>query len=238
MNRLSSSRHGPAGSGDDMTDLSAASKKPEMLELAAPKRRRLARGESRDEVIRQGTALLTEHGFLATGIDEVLKRAGVPKGSFYHYFRSKQDFGEAVLDNYLQFLGKKLDRTVGDETLAPLERLQAFVEEAKRGLSKYDFRRGCLVGNLGQELGGIDDMFRSRLEAAFRSWEARFAGCLEEAIRVGQLAQDADAGRLARFFWIGWEGAILRSKLMRSAEPLDHFADMYFDVVLPRRRIV
>lgn len=219
-----------------MTDFALTSKKLDSLETVPPKRRRLARGESRDEVIRQGTALLTEHGFLATGIDEVLKRAGVPKGSFYHYFKSKQDFGEAVLDNYLQFLGKKLDQTVGDESLAPLERLHAFVEEAKRGLGKYDFRRGCLVGNLGQELGGIDDAFRTRLEAAFRSWEARVSDCLEDAICVGQLSEDADAGRLARFFWIGWEGAILRSKLMRSAEPLDHFADMYFDAVLPRRR--
>jgi len=211
---------------------------PLQAQDTSTKRRRLARGESREEVIRQGTAILTERGFVATGIDEVLKRSGVPKGSFYHYFKSKQEFGEAVLENYLRFLGKKLDRTLGDKTLAPLDRLHAFVEEAKRGLGKYDFRRGCMVGNLGQELGGIDDGFRARLEAAFRVWEGRFAECLRDAIQAGHLPQDADADRLARFFWIGWEGAILRSKLMRSAEPLDHFADMYFETVLSNRRHV
>ncbi|WP_082864599.1 acrylate utilization transcriptional regulator AcuR [Caballeronia temeraria] len=197
-----------------------------------PPKRRLKRGEARDEVIWQGTAILTERGFLATGIDEILKRAGVPKGSFYHYFKSKQDFGEAVLDNYLQLLGKKLDRTLGDPSLAPLARLQAFIDDAKRGLKKYEFRRGCLVGNLGQELGGVDEVFRARLEAAFRVWEGRFETCLHEAVRAGDLPVSADPRRLARFFWIGWEGAILRSKLMRSAEPLDHFAEMYFETVL------
>jgi TetR/AcrR family transcriptional regulator, transcriptional repressor for nem operon len=193
-------------------------------------KRRLKRGEARDEVIWQGTAILTERGFLATGIDEILKRAGVPKGSFYHYFKSKQEFGEAVLDNYLGLLSRKLDRTLGDHSLTPLARLQAFVEDAKRGLGKYEFRRGCLVGNFGQELGGIDEGFRTRLEAAFRGWEARFEACLHEAVTAGELPKDADPDRLARFFWIGWEGAILRSKLMRSSEPLDGFAQMYFEM--------
>jgi TetR/AcrR family transcriptional regulator, transcriptional repressor for nem operon len=195
-------------------------------------KRRLKRGESRDELIWQGTAILTERGFLATGIDEVLKRAGVPKGSFYHCFKSKQAFGEAVLENYLRLLGRKLDRTLGDRNLPPLARLQAFVDEARGGLSKYGFRRGCLVGNLGQELGGIDDEFGARLEAAFRVWEGRFADCLREAREGGELSDDADPEGLARFFWIGWEGAILRSKLMRSAQPLDHFAQVYFEKVL------
>jgi TetR/AcrR family transcriptional regulator, transcriptional repressor for nem operon len=199
---------------------------------AALAKRRLKRGESRDELIWQGTAILTERGFLATGIDEVLKRAGVPKGSFYHCFKSKHEFGEAVLDNYLRLLGRKLDRTLGDRSRTPLVRLQAFVEDARGGLAKYEFRRGCLVGNLGQELGGIDDAFRMRLEAAFQVWEDRFADCLREAMKGGDLPGDADPESLARFFWIGWEGAILRSKLTRSAQPLDDFAQLYFEKML------
>lgn len=196
-------------------------------------RRRLARGESREAVVRQGTALLTEQGFVSTGIDEVLKLTGVPKGSFYHYFGSKQEFGEAVIDNYLQFFSKRLDRLFGDVDRKPLERLQAFVEEAKHGMAKYNFRRGCLIGNLSQELGGTDDKFGMKLESAFRGWEAQFASCLDEAIACGQLLSGADSQSLARFFWIGWEGAILRAKLMRSTEPLDLFADVYFRRVLP-----
>lgn len=197
-------------------------------------KRKLARGESRAAVIWEGTALLTERGFMATGIDEVLKATDVPKGSFYHFFGGKRQFGEAVIENYLEYFSRRLDRLFGNTLREPLDRLRDFVEEGKQGMAKYEFRRGCLIGNLSQELGGIDDEFRSLLEAAFRSWEHRFADCLLEAVEKKQLPADIDCQALSRFFWIGWEGAILRAKLMRSTEPLDHFASMYFDVVLPR----
>ncbi|MCY1254167.1 Transcriptional regulator AcuR [compost metagenome] len=218
---------------DDLNQISSSSVATQPMDVAKPKRK-IARGESRAAVVWHGTALLTERGYLSTGVDEVLKLAGVPKGSFYHFFGGKRQFGEAVIDNYLEYFSKRLDRVFGNTRREPLDRLRDFVEEGKRGMAKYDFRRGCLIGNLGQELGGIDDDFRSRLEGAFRSWERRFADCLAEAIARNQLAADADCQALARFFWIGWEGAILRAKLMRSVEPLDHFASMYFDAVLPR----
>ncbi|NGM86489.1 TetR family transcriptional regulator [Parapusillimonas sp. SGNA-6] len=186
------------------------------------------RRSTRDHLIRCGVELCTEAGFQSTGIEGVLRKASVPKGSFYHYFKSKQDFGLAVIDAYAQYFGDKLARVLEDESLSPLARLKRFVAEAEAGMARYDYRRGCLVGNLGQELAGLNEAFRERLEQVLRSWEAQTAACLRQAQEAGELASGADAGQLAEFFWIGWEGAILRAKLTRSAEPMHRFAGGFF----------
>lgn len=192
------------------------------------------RGDTRRALVWCGTELLTERGFQVTGIDEVLQRVGVPKGSFYHYFANKHEFGEAVIQNYVDYYARKMTRIFDDPTRSHLQCLRAFVDDAKRGMLKYGFRRGCLIGNLGQELASLDDAFRDQLEAVLRSWERRVAGCLEQAIAQGELDAGADAMALSRFFWIGWEGALLRAKLTRNAEPLDQFADLFFSRVLTR----
>jgi TetR/AcrR family transcriptional repressor of nem operon len=195
------------------------------------------RGDAKATLIWEGTALLTERGFQGTGIEEVLKRAGVPRGSFYHYFSSKQEFGEAVIDNYDEFYAKKMQRIFGNRSRSPLERIQDFVEDSMLGIEKYEFKRGCLVGNLGQEVTSLDDSFRVRLEAILRSWEAIFEQCLQDGVDCGELSSKADVTALSRFFWIGWEGAILRAKLTKTLDPLKHFANMFFCTVarVPRR---
>ena len=190
--------------------------------------RATGRGDTKRALVWCGTELLTERGFQVTGIDEVLKRVGVPKGSFYHFFANKHEFGEAVIQNYVEFYARKMSRLFDDESLAPLSRLRAFVEDAKRGMLKYGYRRGCLIGNLGQELASLDDSFREQLEAVLLSWERRVTACLEQAIEAEELVPGSDTAAISRFFWIGWEGAVLRAKLTRNAEPLDQFADLFF----------
>lgn len=184
--------------------------------------------DTRAALVRAGVELLTEHGFLSTGIDQVLKRVGVPKGSFYHYFASKEDFGHAVVDAYGTYFAAKLGRWLGNPARAPLERLADFVADAKAGMVRFDFRRGCLVGNLGQELGGQDDGFRHRLDQVLQDWQRRVSACLRAAKAEGQIRPAVDCDRMAEFFWTGWEGAILRAKLTRSTQPMDLFADTFF----------
>ena len=193
--------------------------------------RATARGDTRRALVWCGTELLTERGFQVTGIDEVLKRVGVPKGSFYHFFANKHEFGEAVIQNYVDYYARKMVRIFDDAALSPLSRLRLFVEDAKRGMLKFAYKRGCLIGNLGQELASLDDQFREQLEAVLVSWERRVAACLREAIDAGELPAGSDAVALSRFFWIGWEGAVLRAKLTRNAKPLDQFADLYFHLL-------
>lgn len=196
--------------------------------------RAATRTDTRSALVWCGTELLTERGFQITGIDEVLKRVGVPKGSFYHYFKSKDHFGHAVIDNYEAYYAKKMDLIFDDASQSPLQRLVNFTVNAKNGMLKFDFKRGCLIGNLGQELAALDTQFRERLEGVLVSWEKRVAMCLSEAIDVGELALGQDPQALSRFFWVGWEGAILRSKLMRSLEPIDQFTSIFFKSVLIR----
>jgi TetR/AcrR family transcriptional regulator, transcriptional repressor for nem operon len=206
---------------------------PEDSRVRSRSERAAQRGDTKRALVWCGTELLTERGFQVTGIDEVLKRVGVPKGSFYHFFANKHEFGEAVIQNYVEYYARKMARIFDDHTHSPLTRLRAFIEDAKRGMLKYGYRRGCLIGNLGQELASLDDAFREQLEAVLVAWERRVEACLQQAIEAGELAPNSDAAAISRFFWIGWEGAVLRAKLTRNAEPLDQFAGMFFAMLVP-----
>lgn len=184
--------------------------------------------DTRDVLIRTGLALLTEKGYVSAGLDEVLRLAQVPKGSFYHQFETKEAFGLALIDAYAAYFAAKLDRWLLDDRQPPLSRLHHFIDDARVGMQRHAYARGCLVGNLGQELASLPASFRAQLEAVFQDWQARVARCLQEARDRGDLASTHDCARLAHFFWIGWEGAVLRAKLTRSAEPLDVYAQGFF----------
>jgi TetR/AcrR family transcriptional repressor of nem operon len=119
-------------------------------------------------------------------------------------------------DAYADYLSRKLDRHFTNPALTPLARLQAFVDGACQGVERYDFSRGCLVGNLGQEAGCLDVAIQTRLEDIFLRWEGQLAACLQLAADDGAVRRDTDCAALAHAFWIGWEGAILRARLMRS----------------------
>ncbi|WP_409521836.1 TetR family transcriptional regulator C-terminal domain-containing protein [Kosakonia sp.] len=179
--------------------------------------------DTRQELIRSGLEVLTETGYLSAGIDAVIKNIAVPKGSFYHCFKSKQEFGMAVLAAYGDFFAHKLDKFLTDTQHSPLQRMAAFVHHAGQGMAKYDFRRGCLVGNLLQETPLLPEAFPARLKAILTDWETRVATCLDEAKVCGELPPDAASRELARVFWSGWEGAVMRAKLFRSVEPLDQY---------------
>ncbi|MCC6075820.1 TetR/AcrR family transcriptional regulator [Pseudomonas sp. GCM10022188] len=189
--------------------------------------------ETRDALVHCGMRLLTEQGFLSTGIDTVLREVGVPKGSFYHYFPSKEAFGRAVLERYAGYFAAKLDRWLLDGSRPPLARLTDFVADARAGMARHGYRRGCLVGNLGQEVTQLPEGFREQLEAVLRDWQARLAACLRAAQQDGSLAATVDCDELAAFFWIGWEGAVLRARLVQNDAPLATFIRGFL-ALLPR----
>lgn len=179
--------------------------------------------DTREALLRAGVATLTEQGFSATGLDGLLKKVGVPKGSFYHYFESKDAFGREVMQRYARYFADKLDRYLLDDSLSPLERLAAFIESAKAGMARYQFQRGCLIGNLGQELNVLPEDYRNLLENILQDWQYRLARCFQEAQVQGELSVTLDTAELAEYFWIGWEGAVMRARLVRSLHPLEMF---------------
>jgi len=189
--------------------------------------------ETKAALIRSGLEQLTESGFAASGIDPILKKVGVPKGSFYYYFTNKEAFGLAIIESYALYFENKLDKYLLDETYSPLARINRFVESAKSGITRHHFKRGCLVGNLGQEVDLLPESFRPLLIAIFKSWQQRIAACLKQAQIHKELAIDADCELLADGFWIGWEGAVSRSRLVQSCEPIDNYFK-HFLATLPQ----
>lgn len=182
---------------------------------------------TQERLLRHGLVTLTEKGFAAVSLDEILSAAGVPKGSFYHYFPSKEAFGLALIDHYADYFAHKLERSFAPD-LSGLSGLQRFVDDACAGMARHAFKRGCLVGNLGQEMGSLPETFRARLIAVLQDWQHRTAQCLRRAQTSGELPAALDCDQLAAVFWTGWEGAVLRAKLERSAAPLELFAQAFF----------
>ena len=93
---------------------------------------------------------------------------------------------------------------------------------------------GCLLGGLGQELSGVSEVFRRKIEGCFTEIAARLAVCLEQARRSGDIAADADTRRMASVLVDCWEGAALRSRLRGSAAPLKAMLDFYFQSAASR----
>lgn len=174
-----------------------------------------------------GLSMLLEQGYNDLGILAVLRKAGVPKGSFYHHFKSKEDFALQVVDAYMEEVHAGLDHCLGDQSLPPLMRVRRFFE-----LSREKYRRegyfGCLLGGLGQELSGVNDTFRQKIEGCFQVIGGRMAACLEDARERGEIPADCDPKEMADLLLNCWEGAALRSRLWRDPEPLDKMLHFYF----------
>ena len=211
---------------------------PSLAQSQKPKRGRprLAPEEStrRQNLVRAGLEHFTEKGYSAVGIDEILKSASVPKGCFYHHFSSKADFGLALVAAYNDYFVELLDQTLLQEARAPLDRLRDFTTRAEEGMARHGFRRGCLVGNLGQEMGALPDDFRAALTRTLEGWQARTAHVLRQAQAEGMIDPEQDPDILAETFWIGWEGAVLRAKLELRPEPLRHYAMTFFGLIESR----
>jgi len=120
-----------------------------------------------------------------------------------------------------------LDACLGDESRPPLERVRRFFELVQQSYREEGYM-GCLLGGLGQELSGVSEVFRRKIEACFSAIAKRVAVCLEEARRRGDIPADSDPRRMASLLVDCWEGAALRSRLRGSAEPLTAMLDFYF----------
>ena len=183
-------------------------------------------------LISTGVATLTEFGFSATGLDTILKKIGVPKGSFYHYFSNKDAYGLAVIDAYNDYFVAKLRRYLEQDDIPHLERLINFTQSAARGMQKYEFNRGCLIGNLNQELNHLSDEFKNKLLGSYQLWQHHVQACLEQAQRQGVIATSVNTEQMSEFFWIGWEGAVMRAKLTKNTQPLILYTEMFLRALL------
>ncbi|MGA7827518.1 MAG: TetR family transcriptional regulator C-terminal domain-containing protein [Geobacteraceae bacterium] len=188
--------------------------------------------DTRSEILKAGMSIISRQGFNSTGIDAILKKANVPKGSFYHYFSSKKDFGLKVLDRFATGIDRIFISFLEDRSLPALVRLRNCIESLAARFEDNNCSIGCLVANMGQELADQDEVFRENLAGIFTSWCSHFEKCLSEAQEQGEIPEDISPANAAQFFLSGFEGALLVSKVMKSPMPLRNFITIFFEQVL------
>lgn len=181
---------------------------------------------TKQHLIETGLGMLLERGYNGLGVEALLTVAEVPKGSFYHHFRDKEDFALQVVDAYMAQVHAGLEACLQDQARPPLARVRGFFEATERKYREEGYL-GCLLGGLGQELSGVSEAFRNRIEACLAFISGRMAACLDEARRAGEIPDGCDVHRLADLLVDCWEGAALRSRLRRDPAPLSTMLDFY-----------
>ncbi len=203
---------------------------PTKAPIAAPDP--TAAPSTRENLITVGLDLMRKHGYGATGIQEILNAAGVPKGSFYHHFGSKEEFTAAVLERYVALEGEHCRKVLGNTRQAPLRRLRRYFEDLIRTAGQSAPIQGCLMGSLALEIAGTSSLLQASLRSNFAHWQATIASVLREAIDKGELPKSTRPDALAGFLLNCWEGALLRSQADRSDSPLKDFLHYTFDEIL------
>ena len=183
----------------------------------------MAQNSTRDDIVRKGADLIHAQGFYATGIQQVLDACGIPKGSFYHYFKSKEDFGLAVINHFSALIGKIFSRHLGDKNYPPLKRLEKLFEHYEKLFEQSGCALGCPVGNLSLELVDINERLRTHLKAVINNLIIQIEACLREAKQDQSIPVDLDTQDTARFIFHAFEGAILHMKVERNIVPYKAF---------------
>lgn len=176
---------------------------------------------NRELLLDQGVALLMEHGYHGTGLHELLQTVGIPKGSFYNYFGSKEEFGAEVVHHYIEPFIQRLEFHLGHSDRPAADSLEAYFGELIAELKRRRFVGGCLLGNLIGEIGDTSDLCRGALATAVRRYRDRLRDGIARAQSDGTFRHDIGADELADFLSDAWQGALLRMKIEQSTAPLE-----------------
>lgn len=187
------------------------------------------RPSAREQIVVSALEVLHRKGFSATSVEDITKAAKVPKGSFYNHFKSKEELAIVALDRYWQRVLNSLD-LLSDTKVVPLIRLKRYFRFLNKVTRDAEFRTGCFIGNMSTEMPDQSRMIRERLAMEFTAWSRAIESCVKEAQAEGSIRQDLSANTIATFLLNSWEGAIMRSKVDRSASPLATFEDVVFKV--------
>lgn len=185
----------------------------------------------RERLLAAAFETLHRDGFNATGVQDITDAAKVPKGSFYNHFASKDALGVEVVAEYVA-KGAERRRALVDGAGAPLARLKAYFKSLNQLGPASGFSRGCLLGNFSAELSSQSPDIRQALVDAFANWTKDIARVITEAQESGDVGRELPAATLAAFLLNAWEGAVLRSRVDRSAAPLDAFMKVAFNKIL------
>jgi len=189
----------------------------------------MKRIHSKDDVIQIGVDLVLSRGFTATGVETILKQANIPKGSFYNFFSSKEEFGIAIIDRYAEHVGEILQPIMMDDSLPPLDRIRKCFEGLIAVFENNDCYKGCLIGNMSLEMSDQFEMIRQRLEMVLQRWIKGCSDLILEAQKKKEIPSDLDPEMLAESLISSFQGALLRAKVKKSSAPLKNFIYLYFE---------
>ncbi len=193
----------------------------------------MARVNVREQLLSAGLDTLHRRGFNATSVQDITEAAGVPKGSFYNHFESKEALGaEAVLRYRETSEMWKALRALRDVKGAPLTRLRKFFESATERALKSESWSGCLLGNFACEVSSQSPLIREQVALAFAEWSHEVALLIGQAQKAGALSRDLPPKAIAEFLLNAWEGALLRARVEGDRGPLQLFLKVTFSKIL------
>jgi TetR/AcrR family transcriptional repressor of nem operon len=179
----------------------------------------------RDRIVEAALDRFQTRGFNASGVQEIVDKAGVPKGSFYNYFKAKELLAVEVLKAYVD--SSRLE-TLSDKRIAPVERIRALFEFLASRHARSGYSKGCLIGSIAAETSDQMPIVRKAIARALANWTELLAGAIRDGQADGSIEARLDAEEIARFLINSWEGALLRMKVAKSREPLDDFFSLAF----------
>ena len=184
---------------------------------------------TREQLLEAGLRTLHTQGFNGCAVQDITQAAGVPKGSFYNHFESKEALAMAALETFW-LNGTSRRALLSDTSVEPVERLRRHFQALTLALERSKFERGCMIGNFSSEMSSKSD-FRERLGKMYSDWTDAIDSCIQEADAAGKLKLALPASTIAGFLVNAWEGAVLRSKVELNAAALNDFDKVVFSSI-------
>jgi TetR/AcrR family transcriptional repressor of nem operon len=188
-----------------------------------------AKQDTRVALLEVGMDIMLEKGYSNTGIQEILSALQVPKGSFYHYFDSKENYAVEIIRHFDDYYTTSLKNILANQELSPLKRLRTYANESRNRLNDQACRKGCLIGNLSQEMSDQSEVLRTELSIVLAKRLELFAACIEEGQKLGEIKSQHSAAELADLFMSALSGAVMMAKTLKRIEPLDIFINIMID---------
>jgi TetR/AcrR family transcriptional repressor of nem operon len=188
---------------------------------------------TKNKILEAGLDTFKRQGFNATGIQEIASIAGVPKGSFYNYFGSKEEFGVAIIFYYSAAYVKKWHRLLAQGGEDPYLAMKYVFVQMIVEYEEAEHKPGCLLGNLAAELSEASEDCRVAMQQVIHGWKNLMVEQLVAGQQSGKVRCDLTAEQLADFFWDCWQGSLLRMKIENSTVPVSSTFTILFDHVMP-----
>ena len=176
----------------------------------------------RQHTLETAQKIISRKGYSAVGLNEILMAAEVPKGSFYYYFKSKDAFGEAMLQNYFEDYLATMDAIFSAANQTKAQRLLNYWEHWLESQETFDCQGKCLAVKLAAEVADLSEAMRLALKSGTAGIISRLADVIDGGMTDGSLSIETDANSLAQTLYQMWLGASLMAKITRSIDPMNN----------------